>query len=240
MGGGGSGGSGGGGTGGATGVAERSAWPAPSVAAGSTPASPLGCKPSIPPTSMEEAQPVPAPAAAFFAWLAAAFLAAVALGTTRGTAAGMGAWDALDMSGVPAVGFCRLFLDSTMKRRTVGGAAASARSHQNLGARTVSPKFRERDVILSKNQSRCPGLLWHLSSSLVLCVPALFLRRHTSSRHLSQSVPVNVRLRRSRGYCSVPSARRGPARLPRRPLALPSRRGRVSSDGVRNTRCLPE
>ena len=153
MGGGGSGGSGGGGTSGATGVAERSAWLTPSVAAGSTPASPLGCKPSIPPTSMEEAQPVPAPAAAFFAWLAAAFLAAVALGTTRGTAAGMGAWDALDMSGVPAVAFCRLFLDNTMKRRTVGGAAASARSHQNLGPRTVSPKFGERDVILSKNQS---------------------------------------------------------------------------------------
>ena len=98
---------------------------------------------------MEEAQPAPAPAAAFFAWLAAAFLAAVALGTTRGTAAGMGAWDALEMSGVPAVAFCRLFLDSTMKRRTKGGGAASARSHQNLGARTVSPKFGERDVIFA-------------------------------------------------------------------------------------------
>ena len=63
---------------------------------------------------MNEAQPSSAAPAAFLAWLAAAFLAAAALGTTRGTAVGMGAWDAFDTSGVPAVAFCRRFLDTTM------------------------------------------------------------------------------------------------------------------------------
>ena len=225
MGGGGSGGSGGGGTGGATGVAERPAWLTPSVAAGSTPASPLGCKPSSPPTSMEEAQPVPAPAAAFFAWLAAAFLAAVALGTTRGTAAGMGAWDALEMSGVPAVAFCRLFLDSTMKRRTKGGGAASAQSHQNLGARTVSSNFVERDVIFIKiNRGLRQVLILQRAHVCPPALPPALPRRlSTSSRHLALSVPVNVRLRRSQELARALSVRW--RFRPRAPKTLDGRRG---------------
>ena len=78
---------------------------------------------------MNEAQPSSAAPAAFLAWLAAAFLAAAALGTTRGTAVGMGAWDAFDTSGVPAVAFCRRFLDTTMSEAShVGGAARAPRS----------------------------------------------------------------------------------------------------------------
>ena len=57
---------------------------------------------------MEDGHPATAPPAAFFAWLAAAFFAAAALGTTRGVTAGAG-WDTALIAAVLTLDFCRRF-----------------------------------------------------------------------------------------------------------------------------------
>ena len=68
---------------------------------------------------MEDPHPAKAPPAAFFAWLAAAFFAAAALGTTRGVTAGAG-WDTALIAAVLTLVFCRRFFATTMKGVDVG------------------------------------------------------------------------------------------------------------------------
>lgn len=63
---------------------------------------------------MEDGNPAMAPPAAFFAWLAAAFFAAAALGTTRGVTAGAG-WDTALIAAVLTLVFCRRFFATTMR-----------------------------------------------------------------------------------------------------------------------------